>query len=540
MTDKKEYADRFIREFTGKLFYFCLKKTGNIHEAEDLSADICLSVLTSLERGSEPENFPAWVWRVARNRYSVWADKKRIRAEHTADVDLTVFEPSDGSAVDLGLIHSEELSLLRRELAFISGDYRDVVVAYYIEDRSVREIARSLGVPEGTVKARLFRARNILKEGMNMAKEFGTRSYRPDEVSFTTNCSRGGDEGQPWSVMRHRLYQNIFLEVYGNPMTAEDIALALGIALPYMEDELEYLTGETFLKKTGSRYETTFPIISRAAQENVHKISSEAAEKAAPLFMEMIDGYLDACEKRGLDPYGGYITREDAGWTLLPEAIDNIGYRVRTAPEFVWTKRPQNGEWDIIGYQSVGFREPIMVGKHGCGLNEPGAPEKKVTFQQFRYYSLEKERGYVPNLTFRLGEALQMFCEGKADECDVNDLAKLAEYGYIRRDGDEYIPRVVVFRDKAGIAAKLDKAERERLGKIRDELTELISDAQKRSLAILTDDLPKSLRDDDHVLNLMRFAALIDRGYYVERAIEGGWLTYDAGAAPMLGAYVRV
>lgn len=103
MTDKKEYADRFIREFTGKLFYFCLKKTGNIHEAEDLSADICLSVLTSLERGSEPENFPAWVWRVARNRYSVWADKKRIRAEHTADVDLTVLSRRTGARSISGL-----------------------------------------------------------------------------------------------------------------------------------------------------------------------------------------------------------------------------------------------------------------------------------------------------------------------------------------------------------------------------------------------------------------------------------------------------
>lgn len=540
MTDKKEYADRFIREFTGKLFYFCLKKTGNSHEAEDLSADICLSVLTSLERGSRPENFPAWVWRVARNCYSVWAERKRIMVEHTADVDLTVAEPADDGAVDLGLIHSEELSLLRRELAFISGDYREVIVAYYIEDRSVREIARVLGVPEGTVKARLFRARNILKEGMNMAKEFGTRSYRPDEVTFVTNCSRGGDNGQPWNIMRHRLYQNIFLEVYGNPMTAEDIALALGIALPYMEDELEYLTKETFLKKTGDRYETTFPIISRAAQEAVHRISSEVSGKAAPLFMEMIDGYLDACEERGLDAYGGYITREDAKWTLLPESVDNIGCMVRTAPDFNWTKRPYNGEWDIIGYQSVSFSEPIMVGKHGCGLNESCAPEKKVMFQQFRYYSLEKERGYVPDLTIRLGEALQKVCEGKADECDASDLAKLAEYGYIRRDGDGYIPRIVVFRDKAGIAAKLDKAVSERLGKIRDELTELISDAQKRSLAILTDDLPKSLRDDDHVLNLMRFAAPIDRGYYVERAIGDGWLRYDVGAAPMLGAYVRV
>lgn len=103
MTDKKEYADRFIREFTGKLFYFCLKKTGNIHEAEDLSADICLSVLTSLERGSDPENFPAWVWRVARNRYSVWADKKRIRAEHTADVDLTVLSRRTGARSISGL-----------------------------------------------------------------------------------------------------------------------------------------------------------------------------------------------------------------------------------------------------------------------------------------------------------------------------------------------------------------------------------------------------------------------------------------------------
>lgn len=133
-----------------------------------------------------------------------------------------------------------------------------------------------------------------------------------------------------------------------------------------------------------------------------------------------------------------------------------------------------------------------------------------------------------------------MVCEGKADECGANDLAKLAEYGYIRRDGDGYIPRIVVFRDRDGIAAKLDRAERERLGKIRDELTELISDAQKRSLAILTDDLPKSLREDDHVLNLMRFAALIDRGYYIERAIGCGWLRHGADPAPMSGAYVMV
>ena len=67
------------------------------------------------------------------------------------------------------------MAVLRRELAFLGRDYREVVVAYYIEDRSVGDIARALGQPEGTVKSRLFRSRNLLKEGMKMAREFGSK-----------------------------------------------------------------------------------------------------------------------------------------------------------------------------------------------------------------------------------------------------------------------------------------------------------------------------------------------------------------------------
>lgn len=74
------------------------------------------------------------------------------------------------------MIHTEQMALLRRELVFIKSDYRNTVVAYYIENKNVREIAESLSLPINTVKSRLLRAREILKEGMDMAREFGGKA----------------------------------------------------------------------------------------------------------------------------------------------------------------------------------------------------------------------------------------------------------------------------------------------------------------------------------------------------------------------------
>ena len=60
-------------EYAEKLFYFCLKKTGDSFEAEDLTSDILVSILSALQKGTEPSNFSAYVWQIARNRYAAWA-----------------------------------------------------------------------------------------------------------------------------------------------------------------------------------------------------------------------------------------------------------------------------------------------------------------------------------------------------------------------------------------------------------------------------------------------------------------------------------
>ena len=86
-----ETRDRLTAEFAEnymeKLFYFCLKKTGNTAEAEDLTQDIADQIISALNKGTVPDNFAAWVWQIARNRYSVWAKRRHA---HRALISATM------------------------------------------------------------------------------------------------------------------------------------------------------------------------------------------------------------------------------------------------------------------------------------------------------------------------------------------------------------------------------------------------------------------------------------------------------------------
>jgi len=127
---KEEYLNLLTQKYMDMLFYFSLKKTGDSFEAENLAQDILLNIITSLEKGNEPINFEAWVWGIARNRYSVWAKVKHNRNEFFVSPDPGDHGISDETAnTENKVIDSEDLNLLRRELAFVSSEYRNIVVA---------------------------------------------------------------------------------------------------------------------------------------------------------------------------------------------------------------------------------------------------------------------------------------------------------------------------------------------------------------------------------------------------------------------------
>ena len=104
----------FIKNHMEKMFYFCLKKTGNNSEADDLVQDITLNIISALKKGMIPTSFSAWVWQIARNRYSVWADRKRRRNESVTGSDIGDYEIEDENKnLPDEMIRSEQMSLLR-------------------------------------------------------------------------------------------------------------------------------------------------------------------------------------------------------------------------------------------------------------------------------------------------------------------------------------------------------------------------------------------------------------------------------------------
>ena len=546
MQEANEIRDRLLNEFAEnymeKLFYFCLKKTGSQFEAEDLTQDIALQIITALNKGMIPTSFSAWVWQIARNRYSVWASEKHNRNELVTGSDISDYEIEDESENILDeMIHSEQLSLLRRELAFIKSDYRNIVVAYYIENRSLREIASSLSLSTNTAKSRLLRAREILKEGMDMAREFGKRSYNPDKIYYNNICSRPGELGQPWSLMDPKLNQNIFLSCYDNPLTAEELAIEMGVALPYMEDTVKHLTEQTLLIKKSGKYETNFPIISREALQKIHVYYEEVIPQLTEMIAENTDRLMAQYEEAGLSYYGAYQSYEEAKWVLLPNFYKGLYELCESSPKIKLgnTKRKNGGIWDVLAFEVCDFT-PDSVGFH-CQTN--GFVHYRFGYKGIHFRSpanLSKDETYELSLMVRNKGSKQ-----------VSVADKLVEYGYANKVDGTYVPRIAVIRErtcrafikfcgKKNHSAEFTEHSRRR-GELHAEIMNLLDQINHTVRDILYDDLPESIRNHASMVDALLESictASHTLGYLVYHALANGWLKYDENTSPAIGAYM--
>mgnify|MGYP002510577395 CR=1 FL=1 len=372
MKEAYQMTERLIAEFTAnymeKIFYFCLKRTGSSDEAGDLSSDIALNILSALDKGLVPEHFSAWVWQIARNRYSVWADRKHRQQKSSAGADISDYDiVCNLPSAEENLIHREELALLRRELAFISSDYRDIVVAYYIEDRKIQDIADSRNLSVGTVKSKLFRARKKLKEGMNMAREFGAKSFKPEEVTFAASGDQSN--GLPWKVLDRKLPKNILLEASNNPSTIEELAVELGIAIPYMEEEVALLTDATLLRKTGDKYVTDFFILDKDTQLATYKIQRQSSMERSKLLDAIASDSLGQLRDLGIVRNG--MSDNDLKWWAVIYLVNDCIQQAGAIGDGQLRPRRPNGEhWGITGYEQVDIPETCLMNHNGSGQGQ--------------------------------------------------------------------------------------------------------------------------------------------------------------------------
>ena len=554
MQETNEMRDRLINEFAEnymeKLFYFCLKKTGSHIEAEDLTQDIALQTISALNKGTIPTSFSAWVWQIARNRYSVWAKEKHNRNESVTGSDIGDYEIEDESENILDeMIHTEQMALLRRELAFIKSDYRNIVVAYYIENKSVRDIASSLSLSISAVQQRLHRARIILKEGMNMAREFGKLSYNPENIAFWVNGLHGAN-GEPGIYVSRSLSKNIMLAAYRTPATAEELAMEVGVALPYMEEELSTLVDATLMKKNGNKYETNIFIVSAEAQEKICAHVRGIAPELTKAIIDTMEYNIEWSNKNAPNWHEGYQSYEDMKWALLMIEADNVSFdtlkpfnkNAKDVPNIgPWghTLRPNGGEWDLLGMGIHHGDEPKHVGLSGCVScpNEKDLPE--IMFRQFRFKYCGIENRTPPVLTYADGQAMVAVAEGKSADVDTSILNRLESYGYIKKTDDGFIPAIMVMRKNK--SSKMPKEIREQFEALRHKATEIATRHYLFCREQIYKEIPEFLKEDEFQIDHACVNIFSMRGAVLEEAIRQGYLTFDKdNNKQMLGAYLVV
>ena len=176
LKDRDEQAfDEIVRIHGDKVFSLVFRMIGNRAEAEDITQEVFITVFKTIESFRGEAKFSTWLLRIAANHA-----KNRIK--HLARRPTEGVDPNDVSEVrvvpdrpappvqaridtpDAILEAAQTDRLMQEAIANLAEDQRLLVVLRDVEEMAYQEIEEITGLPEGTIKSRLHRARMAIKE----------------------------------------------------------------------------------------------------------------------------------------------------------------------------------------------------------------------------------------------------------------------------------------------------------------------------------------------------------------------------------------
>lgn len=185
-----------------------------------------------------------------------------------------------------------------------------------------------------------------------MSRTYGKRSFAPENVNFTQNWNP--DTGKDGRRLVERLIPtNILLEAYDNPCTTEELSLALGVAVPYIEDEVGVLTEYGLLLKEGNRYKTGIVVLSRKMQEEFYALGEETADRLTPVVRAAIEELEDRFPSLP-QPYDDFKPVLVGFLTTEPMADDYTHQIPHTITH------PDGAQWALLGLELTGKPIPFL------------------------------------------------------------------------------------------------------------------------------------------------------------------------------------
>jgi len=165
--DEKAFA-RLLSRYKDAIYFMLLKMVNNRSDAEDLTLEAFGKAFKNLHQYSPTYAFSTWLFKIASNNCIDFLRKKKgtyVSIENNNDQNEnneTVRLKSKEPNPEEKLIRKQKAILLQKVVRRLKPRYRTLVELRYFREFSYEEIAKELNLPLGTVKAQLFRAREML------------------------------------------------------------------------------------------------------------------------------------------------------------------------------------------------------------------------------------------------------------------------------------------------------------------------------------------------------------------------------------------
>ncbi|MCM3631572.1 sigma-70 family RNA polymerase sigma factor [Paenibacillus glycanilyticus] len=156
----------FVDEYGPYIYRTVYAVIRSPHDAEDVTQEALLQIYRSLPE-FRMDGFKTWITRIAVNKAIDWKRSRMRKPEELMD-SLMGLEAEGkmndhGLPVEAAVMDREEQRQVREQVDQLPDNYREVVTAYYMENKSYEEIAVQTGLEKKSVESRLYRARNWIK-----------------------------------------------------------------------------------------------------------------------------------------------------------------------------------------------------------------------------------------------------------------------------------------------------------------------------------------------------------------------------------------
>lgn len=465
------------------LIRLAFSRCGHQQDAEDLVSETMLAAYAYIHRGGTIDYPRTWLANTLMNKYNESLRQKyRTPVWVSPDALFDLADDSDARAEE-AFMATEEAARLRRELCYLGELHRRVLLRHYFYGESVAEIAKALGVPQGTVKSRLSAGRDALRDRMAKGMEDETMEKKKYPLPGRLNVNwsgRGGPNGEPTSLVTGDLIrENLLILAYRAPVTIPELADAIGIPTVYIEPIVRNLVQAELMAETdGGKVYTNFMIYFPDTDRVYARYQAQKAfvdehfGAIGAVLGELISdvaGFTETLpEEHRMNPRQGSkleryaVTKSLQDFELLGQKRYNYSGSFKP--------RPDGGAWMAMGWATPGdtkpdVRDEEMANYHICGGHRTSARKVQIgekslylCLREFdtpywdcpaRYHGICDMKTYFEHLRpflYCLHKGLSVE-DGRFPNNLIEAIPQLTERGLLAREGDRLLPDIPILTE---------------------------------------------------------------------------------------------